>query len=183
MSELTWSCYTFYLKAGENYTRDILLFCLDTEGGELCLLLNKISDISRRISDLRHRERSELHDSTHLPLCLMLYWWANVMCFQIQDLPTSSTFWRIARNLVVSASRFLANSECPVWAPLSRSLVLVSAIRVAKTFSRGPVPDMIAEVRVSSASKVPSRGLRQIRLKISSTFHICQGSIAQLGEQ
>lgn len=55
---------------------------------------------------------------------------------------TSSTRLKMARNLVVNASRFLANKECPVCAPFSRSLVLVSAIRVGKIFSRGPVPDM-----------------------------------------
>lgn len=56
---------------------------------------------------------------------------------------TSSTLRRIALNRVVSASRFLANNEWPVCAPFNRSLVFVNAIRVAKTFSRGPVPDII----------------------------------------
>jgi len=49
----------------------------------------------------------------------------------------------MARNRVVSASRFLASSECPVCAPLRRVLVFVKAIRVAKIDSRGPVPDMM----------------------------------------
>ena len=59
---------------------------------------------------------------------------------------TSSTFLRIARNLVVRASRFLARSECPVWAPFSLNFVFVNAIRVGKRFSLGPVPDMFARV-------------------------------------
>ena len=50
---------------------------------------------------------------------------------------------RIARKRVVSASRFLASSECPVCAPFRRVLVFVSAIRVGKIDSRGPVPDMV----------------------------------------
>ena len=49
----------------------------------------------------------------------------------------------MARNRVVSASRFLASSEWPVCAPLRRVLVFVSAIRVGKMDSRGPVPDMM----------------------------------------
>ena len=56
---------------------------------------------------------------------------------------TSSTLRRMARNRVVSASRFLASSECPVCAPLRRVLVFVRAIRVGKIDSRGPVPDMM----------------------------------------
>ena len=47
-----------------------------------------------------------------------------------QERRTSSTFLRIARKRVMSASRFLARSEWPVWALLSWTLVLVSAIRV-----------------------------------------------------
>lgn len=58
---------------------------------------------------------------------------------------TSSTFRRIARNLVVRASRFFANSEWPVCAPFRRSLVFVRAIRVGKMFSRAPVPDIVFE--------------------------------------
>jgi hypothetical protein len=57
---------------------------------------------------------------------------------------TSSTFLRIDRNLVVRASRFLARSECPVCAPFSLNFVFVKAIRVGKTFSLGPAPDMFA---------------------------------------
>ena len=56
---------------------------------------------------------------------------------------TSSTFFKIALKRVVKASRFFASSECPVCAPLRRSLILVNAIRVGKTFSRGPVPDIL----------------------------------------
>lgn len=46
----------------------------------------------------------------------------------------------------MSASRFLASSECPVCAPLRRVLVFVRAIRVGKIDSRGPVPDMMMVV-------------------------------------
>lgn len=56
---------------------------------------------------------------------------------------TSSTFRNIARNRVINASRFFASKECPVWAPLRRSFVFVSAMRVAKIFSRAPVPDIL----------------------------------------
>ena len=59
---------------------------------------------------------------------------------------TSSTFLRIDRNLVVRASRFLARSECPVCAPFNLNFVFVKAIRVGKTFSLGPAPDMFAQV-------------------------------------
>jgi len=66
---------------------------------------------------------------------------------------TSSTFLRIALNLVVSASRFLASREWPVCALLSLSFVLVNAIRVAKTFSLEPVPDIWKEEVIMPATE------------------------------
>ena len=58
------------------------------------------------------------------------------------DVRTSSTFRKIVRNRIMSASRFLASRECPFCALFRRSLVLVNAWRVGNTFSLAPVPDM-----------------------------------------
>ena len=63
---------------------------------------------------------------------------------------TSSTLRKIALNLVVSASRFFANSECPVCAPFSLCFVFASDIRVAKTFSRAPEPDISSAYGLAS---------------------------------
>ena len=71
---------------------------------------------------------------------------------------TSSTLRRMARNRVVSASRFLARSEWPVCAPLRRVLVFVSAIRVGKMDSRGPVPDMMTMRTDSTVEHESSEG-------------------------
>ena len=60
----------------------------------------------------------------------------------------------MARNRVVSASRFFASSECPVCAPLRRVLVFVKAIRVGKIDSRGPVPDMIMMVSATDPTLI-----------------------------
>ncbi len=65
----------------------------------------------------------------------------------------------MARKRVVRASRFLARSECPVCAPLRRSLVLVNAIRVGKILSRGPVPDMLIAYGLDRKVQWNERGL------------------------
>jgi hypothetical protein len=88
---------------------------------------------------------------------------------------TSSTFLRMALNRVVSASRFFARSECPVWAPFRRSFVFVSAIRVGKTFSLGPVPDMKSYVaeREREGRRVISREQEESTVKQASEALEC----------
>ena len=126
----------------EPYTRYVLLPRLHLERSGLCLLLDEIGDIARRVRDFRKGERRELHHPPHLPLGLQGNGQHKSVSYITMYL-TSSTLRRMARNRVVRASRFLASRECPVWAPLRRSLVLVNAIRVGKMFSLGPVPDIL----------------------------------------
>ncbi len=126
---------------GQHDARDVLLLCSDFERGRFGLLMHQICDVARGVRDLCERERSELHHPTHLPLRLFFFF---ISFLEVDGGGlTSSTLRRMARKRVVSASRFLASSEWPVWAPLRRALVFVSAIRVGKMDSRGPVPDMV----------------------------------------
>ncbi len=103
------------LKCGEYNSRYVFLFRFDFEGCRFCLFLYKIRDVSSRIGDLREREGGQLHDSAHLSFRLpdTRKSVQHTLKNSINE-RTSSTFFRIARNRVVKASRFFASSECPV---------------------------------------------------------------------
>ena len=51
---------------------------------------------------------------------------------------TSLMILAIERNFIVNASAFRLSSLCPAFAPLARFFIVVSVIRVAKTFRRSP---------------------------------------------
>lgn len=55
----------------------------------------------------------------------------------------SSILWVISLNLLVKASDFLFNNEWPCWAPFNLPFMRLNVIRVGKTCSLFPAPDMM----------------------------------------
>jgi hypothetical protein len=137
----TVALHAIHLERGQYNAGYVVLTGLDAEGCELCLLLHEVRDVARRVRDLGEREGRDLHDLAHLPFRLQQRL-APILRIRTAR-RTSSTLRRIARKRVVSASRFLDRSECPVCAPFSRSLVFCRAARVGNMFSRLP-EDMVA---------------------------------------
>lgn len=77
---------------------------------------------------------------------------------------TSLMILAIERNFIVNASAFRLSSLCPAFAPLARFFIVVSVIRVAKTFRRSPdmatLPRKLLYIRAPAPS--PTRAPRQV---------------------
>ena len=77
---------------------------------------------------------------------------------------TSLMILAIERNFIVNASAFRLSSLCPAFAPLARFFIVVSVIRVAKTFRRSPdmatLPRKLLYIHAPAPS--PTRAPRQV---------------------